>query len=223
VKKQFFLALLVPALALAIYDMDTFDVNHWRTPIYNDGRWGIDNSISSGQAGGIWPQPLHNCYVFGAGTWLGAVVGSPPETLCTFMYNPNSGGSEGFPTLCRYWREGTGDIRDRIYKYPDDWPPSQSRFPMAPQWELSDMDMWCAYSDSEPLNHIPPGQPLGFDVYETVYGFDDSLAQDFFYLRTNSPTAGANPSPMPTSAPAWTPISAMRPMTWPTLSSTTSS
>jgi hypothetical protein len=182
--KRLALLFLLPALALAIYDMDTFDLNHWVTPVYNYGIWGLDVTVGSGQAGGCWPSPLHNCYVFGAGTWLGAVVGSSqPETLCTFTYNPNSGGSEACPTLCRYWREGTGDIRDRIYKYPGDYPPSHSRFPMAPQWELSDMDMWCAYCDSCPENHTPPGKPLGFDVYQTVYGFSDSLAQDFFYLR----------------------------------------
>jgi hypothetical protein len=182
--KRLALLSLLPALALAIYDMDSFDLNHWKTPIYNDGRWGTDLTVGMGVPGGTWPYPLHNCYVFGAGTWLGAVVGSsPPETLCTSMYNPNSGGSEACPTLCRYWREGTGDIRDRIYKYPGDWPPSHSRFPMAPLWPLSDMDMWCAYSDSLPENHIPPGRPLGVDVYQTVCGFSDSLAQDFFFLR----------------------------------------
>jgi hypothetical protein len=184
VKKLIVFALLLPALALAVYDLDTFDVNHWRTTFLNHGPWGYDPTIGTGFPGGSWPQPLHNYYVFGAGTWLGAVVGSsPPESLCTMMYNPNSGGSEACPTLCRYWREGTGDIRDRIYQHPGDWPPSHSRFPMAPLGALSDMDMWCAYCDSEPENHVPPGRPLGVDVYQTVYGFTDSLAQDFFFLK----------------------------------------
>jgi hypothetical protein len=182
--KRLAVLFLLPALALAIYDLDSFDLNHWKAPFYNDGRWGIDITIGQGQAGGSWPYPLHNCYVFGAGTWLGAVVGSsPPETLCTVFYNPNSGGTEACPTLCRYWREGTGDIRDRIYKYPGDWPPSHSRFPMAPLWTLSDMDIWCCYCDSDPSNHYSPGRPLGVDVYQTVYAFNDSLAQDFFFLR----------------------------------------
>ena len=181
--KRLALLFLLPAMALAVYDYALFDLNHWRAPFYNDGRWGVD-TIGAGAAGGTWPQPLHNCYVYGAGTWLGAIVGaSPAETLCTKFYNPNSGGSEAFPTLCRYWRDGTGDFRDRIYKYPGDFPPSHSRFPMAPLWELSDMDLWCCYCDSCPENHIPPGRPLGVDVYQTMYGFSDSLAQDFFFLR----------------------------------------
>jgi hypothetical protein len=182
-RKLVLLVLLVPALALAISDMKWFDLNHWSTPFINDGRWGHDPQ-GSGVAGGSWPRPLQNFYVFGAGPWIGArIPGTSPETLCTVMYNPNSGGTEGYPTLCQYWRSGHGDSLDRVYKYPGDWPPPQSRFPMAPQVPRSDMDMWCCFCDSNPANHISPGRPLGIDVYLTVSGYDDSLAEDFFYLK----------------------------------------
>jgi hypothetical protein len=184
VKKSFLLVLLLPTLALAISDTKWFDLNHWKSPFYNDGRWGIDITQGSGVAAGAWPQPLHNCYVFGAGVWVGAVVDSvSPETLTTVFYHPNSGGTEGYPTLCSFWRDGDGDSLDRIYVYPGDWPPPLSRFPMAPQDPRSDRDMWCCFCDSNPDNHISPGRPLGIDVYLTVYGNDDSLAQDFFYLK----------------------------------------
>jgi hypothetical protein len=181
--KLFLLALVLPSLVLAIYDMEYFDLNHWRAPFYNYGLWGTDTT-GIGAAGGTWPQPLHNCYFFGAGTWLGAVApgGSPGETLCTVFYNPNSGWTEACPALCRYWRQGYRDSLDRIYKYPGDWPPPLSRFPLAPQVPISDMDLWCCFSDSDPANHILPGRPLGVDVYLTACGFDDSLAQDFLFL-----------------------------------------
>jgi hypothetical protein len=183
VKKLFLLALLLPALALAISDTKWFDLNHWSAPFINDGRWGY-NPQGSGAAAGSWPRPLQNFYVFGAGAWIGAIMDSTtPETLCTFLYNPNSGGSEAYPTLCRYWREGTGDSLDRIYICPGDWPPPLSRFPMAPQDPRSDMDMWTCFCDSNPANHISPGRPLGIDLYLTVYGYDDSLAEDFFFLK----------------------------------------
>lgn len=180
-KKLFLLALLMPALALAIPDMKWFDLNHWSTPLRNDGRWGHDPTQGSGVAGGSWPQPLKNYYIFGAGPWVGAMLPSS-ETLCTFFYNPNSGGTEGYPTLCSYWGGG-GDSLDRVYKYPGDWPPPAGKFPMAPQVPRSDMDMWCCFCDSNPANHISPGRPLGIDVYLTVCGYDDSVAQDFFYLK----------------------------------------
>jgi hypothetical protein len=184
VKRLLFLALLVPALAFAFYDMEWFDLNHWSASFFNHGPWGYDPTIGTGFPGGSWPQPLHNYYVFGAGTWCGAVIGSSPrETLTTMFYNPNSAGSEGYPSLCRYWRQGTRDSLDRVYEYPGDWPPPASRFPMAPQVPRSDMDIWYCYCDSAPENHIPPGRPLGIDVYQTVYGFSDSVAQDFFYLK----------------------------------------
>jgi len=184
VKKLSLLALLMPAMALAISDMKWFDLNHWSTPFCNDGRWGYDVTQSPGVAGGSWPKPLKNFYVYGAGAWIGAVMDSvSPETLTTVLYNPNSGGTEGYPTLCQHWRGGNGDSLDRIYVYPGDWPPPLSRFPMAPQDPRSDMDMWSCFCDSNPAGHTSPGRPLGIDVYLTVFGYDDSLAQDFFFLK----------------------------------------
>jgi len=180
-RKFVMVVFFLPALALAVGDMKWFDVNHWSAPFHNDGRWGIDTTVGTGVAGGAWPFPLHNCYVFGSGPWVGAILPSS-ETLCTFFYNPNSGGTEGDPTLCSYWRGG-GDSLDRVYKYPGDWPPPAGKFPMAPQDPRSDMDMWCCFCDSNPANHISPGRPLGVDVYLTICGFADSLAQDFFFLK----------------------------------------
>jgi hypothetical protein len=43
--------------------------------------------------------------------------------------------------------------------------------------------MWACFCDSNPDNHISPGRPLGIDVYLTVFGYDDSLARDFFFLK----------------------------------------
>jgi hypothetical protein len=183
-RRSVLLALIVPALVLAIYDMEWFDLNHWKCSFENFGPWGFNPEVGTGMPGGSWPRPLQNYYIFGAGQWFGAIVGSAvPETLCTMMYNQNSGGSEAFPTLCRYWRDSTGNSEDRIYTYPGDWPPPLSRFPMAPQVPHSDMEMWSCCCDSDPGDHTPPGHPLGIDVYTTVYGFSDSLAQDFFYLK----------------------------------------
>ena len=183
-KRLLFVLMLVPALALAIYDMQWFDLNHWSAPFENFGPWGYNPEVGTGVPGGSWPQPLQNFYVFGAGQWFGAILPSAtPETLCTYMWNQSWGGSEASPTLCRRWREGTRDSLDHVYKYPGDWPPPLSRFPMAPQVPRSDMDMWCCYCDSNPDEHLPPGRPLGIDVYLAVYGFADSLAQDFFFLK----------------------------------------
>jgi hypothetical protein len=58
-KKLLLLLAVLPALALAIYDMKWFDLNNWLCPVYNDGRWGIDVTRPPGLSGGCWPRPLH--------------------------------------------------------------------------------------------------------------------------------------------------------------------
>jgi hypothetical protein len=174
------LLLVLPGLLLATYDIGWMDVNNWRMPIYNDGRWAIDITQVN-FPGGYWPYPLVNYYLFGGGLWVGAVMQG--ETLVTVGYNPNTGGTEMVPTLCRYWRDGYNDPRDRIYRYPGDWPPPQSRFPMAPVVPKSDLNLWCCFGDSDPAYHDTAGRPLGIDVALTTYAFADSAERDFILLR----------------------------------------
>lgn len=176
--KKFLLLSLLPALCLAVYDLKWFDLNNWRCPFYNDARYGIDVTNSPG---GSWPYPLRNFYIFGAGPWVGALSSS--ETLVTVGYNPNTGGTEFHPSLCAYWRETPLDSADRVYKFPGDWPPPLSRFPMAPQESRAQMDLWASFGDSNPALHSSPGRPLGIDIYLTVYGFSDSIARDLIFLK----------------------------------------
>jgi hypothetical protein len=167
-KKLLALLLILPAIAPAVRDMKWSDLNHWSCPFCNDGRWGIDITTGSGVAGGSWPQPLKNFYVFGGGPWVGGIVGN--DTLVTMGYNPNSGFTEFGPTLCRYWRQGTADSADRVYKYPGDWPPPLRRFPMAPQQPRSEMDLWCCFGDSDPQNHV------------ALWSSDAALVGNYAYL-----------------------------------------
>jgi len=178
--RKFASLLMLPGMLLAIYDIGWIDVNNWRMPVCNDGRWAIDVTHSN-FPGGSWPYPLMNFYLFGGGLWVGAIMQG--ETLVTCGYNPNSGGGEMAPTLCRYWRDGYNDPRDRIYRFPGDWPPPQSRFPMAPVVPRSDLNLWCCFGDSDPANHYVPGHPLGIDVALTTYAFADSEYRDIILLR----------------------------------------
>jgi len=179
--KKYVILLLLPCIALAIYSVDSLTVNHWRVPIYNDGSWGIDRTQMN-FPGGFWPAPLRNFYVFGAGIWVGSIT--PGETLVSVGYEPNSGGTEFGPALCRYWRGGYTDSADRVYKHPGVWPPPLSRFPTAPQGWRADQDLWCCFGDSDPGLHVAPEtSALGVDVALTVYGFADSAASDFFFLK----------------------------------------
>lgn len=179
-KKIFLLTLISSSLIFAIYDLKIIDINYWRSPFCNDGRFGYD--VISRRAGGYWPYPLRNFYIFGAGPWVGCIMNG--ETLVTAGYNDYTTTTEFVPTLCRYWRQGYNDSLDRIYKYPGDWPPPRSRFPMAPLNPLSNMDLWCCFGDSDPSAHRSNDtRPIGIDITLTVYGFLDTIARDFFLLK----------------------------------------
>ncbi|MCX6841142.1 MAG: hypothetical protein NTX53_02495 [candidate division WOR-3 bacterium] len=188
-----------------LYDKEWLNINKWKCPFYNDGRYGYDNSVANGVAGGAWPQPLHNCYIFGAGLWFGSLkprAGDPEkvDTLVTFGYNPNSGGTEMSPVTVEHVEDGSGSPDDRIFVYPADWPPApRNRWVTAPELDsivpkenFSLMDMWCAYSDVMPENHISPGKPQFIDVYQTVYAWNYPSNQDIFFIIYHVRNAGTD-------------------------------
>lgn len=208
------LAMVTPLLAKSatgpkagkrIYDMKWLNINRWKCPFYNDGRYGIDVTIGTGQAGGSWPQPLHNCYIFGAGMWFGSLKPKADEkmdTLVSFGYNPNSGGTELTPTTVAHAAEGAGSPDDRIFMYPNDWPPKpRERWStgdarldsiLIPYEAFSLQDMWCVYSDGAPENHISPGKPQYIDVYQMVYAWNYPANQDIFFIIYNVRNAGTD-------------------------------
>jgi hypothetical protein len=180
-----------------VYDTKWLNINKWLCPFYNDGRYGIDVSRPPGLAGGSWPQPYKNQYIFGAGLWFGSLKPNPNiagkvDTLVTFGYNPNSGGTEMTPTTVAHLDDGASNPDDKIYCYPGDWPPQpRSRWEtgdahldslLIPYENFSLQDMWCAYSDVSPENHISPGKPQMIDIYQTVYAWNYPTNQDIFFI-----------------------------------------
>lgn len=178
-----------------IYDMKWLNINKWRCPFYNDGRYGIDITRGSGRAGGSWPQPYLNQYIFGAGLWFGSLKRraddtAKVDTLVTFGYNPNSGGTEMTPTSAANAAGGAGSQNDRVFVYPSDWPPRPRDWfvkegvpdSLVPTEAFSLMDMWCVYSDLGAENHIAPGKPQGIEIYQTVYAWNYPSNQDIFFL-----------------------------------------
>jgi hypothetical protein len=180
-----------------VYDLEWLNINKWLCPFHNDGKYGYDPSSGTGQAGGSWPQPLKNCYIFGAGLWFGSIRAdtadpTKEDTLVTFGYNPNSGGSEMSPVTVENSAEGTGSPNDRIFVYPTDWPPEpRDRWAtgdahvdsmLIPYENFSLMDMWYAYSDVLSESHIAPGKPQNIDVYQTVYAWNYPSNQDIFFI-----------------------------------------
>jgi hypothetical protein len=80
---------------------------------------------------------------------------------------------------------------DKIFIYPSIWPPEpRDRWVTAnaldtivPRENFSLQDMWCAYSDVLPENHISPGKPQNIDVYQTVYAWNYPSNQDIFFIN----------------------------------------
>jgi hypothetical protein len=184
-----------PPAGKRLYDMEWLNINKWLCPFHNDGRYGYDPTSGTGHAGGSWPQPLKNFYIFGAGLWFGSIRAdtvdpAKEDTLVTFGYNPNSGGSEMSPVTVEHSEASTGSPDDRVFVYPTDWPPApRERWVTVPELDsliprenFSLMDMWCAYSDVLPESHISPGKPQNINVYQTVYAWNYPSNQDIFFI-----------------------------------------
>ncbi len=185
-----------------IYDMKWMNINKWLCPFYNDGRYALDVTIGTGEAGASWPQPMSNKYIFGAGLWFGSIKprdDGGEDTLVSFGYNPNSGGTEMTPTDAAHVEEGAGSPDDRVYVFPGDWPPPQERFGtdtapdgsyLVPQEAFSLQDMWCTYCDLGEDNHIAPGYPQEVEVFQTVYAWNYPTNQDIFFIIYQVRNAG---------------------------------
>jgi hypothetical protein len=169
-----------------IYDTKELDINRFHLPFYNNGEIAIDLTQIN-FPGGFWPAPTKNFVLFGGGLWVGAIT-STGDTLVSIGYNPNSGGCEFYPTTAAHYTEGTANLQDRVYKYGSaDWPPSQARYGtdtnLVPQDNFSLQDLWMAFTDAAPGQHVSPGKPLGIDVYLTVYAWNYPSNQDIFFLK----------------------------------------
>jgi hypothetical protein len=172
-----------------IWDTQFLDINRWNLPFYNDGRFAIDITKQN-FPGGYWPAPIKNFYLFGGGLWLGA-ISAEGDTLVTVGYNPNSGGGEFYPTIAEKSDAGTGNSKDRVYKYGTvNWPPPREHFIpdngkdtiLVPKDNFSLQDMFMAFSDAYAPQHTSPGKPLGLDVFLTVYAWNYPANQDIFFL-----------------------------------------
>ncbi len=188
-----------PPAGQRVYDMKWLNINRWLCPFYNDGRYGIDITRGSGEAGGCWPAPKLNAYIFGAGMWFGSLKprsDGKVDTLVTFGYNPNSGGTEITPTDAAHAAEGAGSPLDRVYVFPADWPPPQSRYgsdtSLVPQENFSLQDMWCTYCDLGEDNHIAPGYPQEVEFFQTIYAWNYPTNQDIFFITYKVRNAGAD-------------------------------
>jgi hypothetical protein len=190
-----------------LLDFQWYGKNQWRTSITNYGTFGY----GIGRAGGEWPRGSGNYYIYGAGIWVGCMP-SRSETLVTCGYNPSSGSSEFTPGA---WDNAPGGYAgrtfERVYIYPEDWPPQITNFPESmqdsvettlriptatgdtfrgylypiPRTLTSSYDAWTVLNDRDPDRHTTPKIPVGVEIYQTVYAWNLPWNRDIVFFIYN--------------------------------------
>jgi hypothetical protein len=157
-------------------DAGYVDANRWWMPLSNFGPFAFA-PLPSWKC--TWRNRSH-CYFFGCGPWVGAVAEG--DTLVSMGYNANN------PTILEMGPgDSLGGAEDSlvlVYVHPRRWPPPADRFPMAPQTRRADQDAWVSFNDFQyPSCHVPPGRPIGVQLYQSVYAWADEQAQDIMFFR----------------------------------------
>ncbi len=185
-------------------DFKWYRKNQWALTITNYGTFGY----GKGSPGGEWPRGSGNMYIYGAGIWIGTRP-SRSETLVTCGYNPSSGKSE-FTTGC--WDNAPGGYEnrefERIYIYPEDWPPNPRDFPSSlqdsfptylriplsatdtvrgffysiPRTSISTGDAWCVFNDRDRTQHVAPQKPCSVEVYQITYSWNLPKNRDIVFF-----------------------------------------
>lgn len=192
-------------------DYKWYAKNQWRLPITNYGTFGYGIN----RAGGEWPRGSGNMYIYGAGIWVGALP-TRRETLVTSGYDPSSGKSEFTPGC---WENATTPgnyARDfeRVYIYPEDWPPNPTDFPTSmqdsiptplriplptgdtvkghiypiPRTTISTADAWTVFNDRDVTLHVNSDPAIGVEIYQYTYSWTLPDKRDivFFTLHVKN-------------------------------------
>ncbi len=191
-----------------VLDYRSYQKNQWRLPITNYGTFGY--GVNEG--GGEWPAGSGDIYIYGAGIWIGSLRRSTAgrDTLVTFGYNPNSGATEMSPGAYDNAPGGyAGRDFERVYVYPNDWPPNPLDFPSAlqdsvatylrlppnlddtiyfyfvPRAAVSSGDAWAVYNDRDPARHVAgrTPRPLGIEVYQSIYSWTLPWNKDIVFFK----------------------------------------
>jgi hypothetical protein len=168
---------LNPSFQGRIFEIQKHDRNRVEFVISNFGKFGQTNDYRWGCK---WPIGSNHVYIYGAGLCFGAIDPESGDTLFTFGYNLHNGQSEYGPGLKGMPINDPGAI---IYMSTQNFPPDQSKFPMAPSVSRSNQDSWCCYNDCDSNLQLPgSGRPIGLEVYQTGYVWNYQQVENMVYL-----------------------------------------
>jgi hypothetical protein len=194
------------------FDVIKLAKNQWTMPITNYGSFGHD--VVRGTAGGEWPRGSGNMYIYGAGIWFGRMKkgAAATDTTTHVGYNPNSGKAEFTPGAFANAGGGyAGRDFERVYAYPDDWPPDPAKFPASmqdsfqtalkvptpsgdtiygwfspiPRKAISSGDCWSVFNDGDPANMEANGKTIGIEIYQFIYAWSLPWNRDVVFFVCN--------------------------------------
>jgi hypothetical protein len=194
--------------------------NQWRMTVTNYGSFGHDATRNS--SGGEWPRGSGNMYIYGAGIWFGRrqKTATGTDTNVTVGYNPNSGKAEFTPGAMANAGSGYSSREfERVYLYPEDWPPDPTLFPagMQDSWRTSlkvppasgtdtifgwfspiprratsTGDAWSVFCDGDVQNMEQPSRAksCSIEVYQYTYCWSLPWNRDVVFFVCNVKNVG---------------------------------
>lgn len=167
-----------PGRQVLIYDLQYQETNRISMPITNFGQFGQN---LSGSAGAEWPKGTGMTYIFGAGIWVGAVVGY--DTIVINGYNTVGAGQEFVPGP--YYDPNRPE--DKMYFSSDsadlaNWPDTT---PGGDPILMGEEDTWCIFNGHDPWVQGAGELPLPISVTRHSFAWSDSSKADImFFLYT---------------------------------------
>jgi len=175
----------VPAKVIAIPVAQRFDANNIGMWVVRDGRFACDPFQAPGFE---WPRGTGKTAIYSSGIWIGAKVGADIRTASAryrseFQAGPivNRSAVDPLDSTYRVYKIRLGD---NASSNPDfaTWPAGLGA-PVntegSPQI-LGDQTLFCVYNDLDASKNAswPRSQPLGAEVQQTMFGFDQPDARD---------------------------------------------
>ncbi|HXG39290.1 MAG TPA: T9SS type A sorting domain-containing protein [Bacteroidota bacterium] len=137
--------------------------------------------------GGLeWPKGTGKKAIFASGIWIGATVGGSVRTAVAsysseFSPGPVVGGAAADPNDVRYrvYKINAGDNAETNRDYAE-WPADLGapvNVDGSPKI-IGDQTLFSVYNDLDPARHYLGSSPLGVEVQQTTFGFNQSGARE---------------------------------------------
>jgi len=173
-----------PGKQILIYDLQYQETNRISIPLTNFGQFGQN---LAGSAGDDWPKGSGNAYIFGAGIWVAAILGS--DTIVINGYNTVGTGQEFMPGP----HTDPNRPEDKLYFSSNasdlaNWPDLDS---LGNPIVIGDEDTWSIFNGHDPAVQGPGEKPLPITVTRHSFAWNNPLTADmifFLYTITNDDT-----------------------------------